>query len=213
VHVAVVGGEDDDRALRQAVALSSQIDSLVGIADIFIVSDLGADAISAVGMGRMITMVLGVVVISATTGAFAMVAQHVGARQPLEASATAKQAITLTVLISVILSLAGLASARTLLAALSLAPAVVDLGVTYLRVYYVGLPLLALNFALSNCFYGAGDTRTPLYINVVVSVIKVTATYVLVRGVGPLPALGVSGAAVGSVLGRTCGVVLGFVLL
>ena len=77
-------------AIAVPVALSSQVDTLVGMADIFIVSRLGADAISAVAMSRLFTMVLGVVMISATTGAFAMVAQHIGGGRHVEASATAK---------------------------------------------------------------------------------------------------------------------------
>jgi putative MATE family efflux protein len=200
-------------ALALPVALSSQVDTLVGMADIFIVSDLGADAISAVGMARMITMVIGVVMISATTGAFAMVAQHIGGGRLVEASATAKQAFTLVALITLSLSLLGWLGARTALKALSLAPAVVDLGTDYLHIFFAGMVFLTMNFALNNCFYGTGDTRTPLYINLVASLIKIAATWVLVVGPFGLPAFGVPGAAMGTLFGGFCGLVLGFALL
>lgn len=200
-------------ALAIPVALSAQIDTLVGVADIFIVSPLGADAISAVGMARIIAMVVGVVMVSATTGAFAMVAQQIGAGLPVEASATAKQAFTLSLGITTFLSAAGYAGSSWLMEALSLAPGVVDLGGGYLRVFFVGLPVMMLNFALSNCLYGAGDTRTPLYINAVVSVVKVALTWVLVTGALGAPALGVPGAALGTVLGGVLGLALGFALL
>lgn len=200
-------------AIAVPVALSSQIDTLVGIADLFIVSDLGPDAISATGMARMITMVLGVVMISATTGAFAMVAQHIGGGRLVEASATAKQAFTLVTLITVTLSIVGWFGSRVGLELLSLAPAVVDLGEDYLRVFFIGMLFLTLNFAISSCFYGTGDARTPLYINIVASVIKVICTYVLVRGAFGLPTLGVAGAALGTLIGGFCGFLLGVGLL
>ena len=126
-------------AIAVPVALSSQIDTLVGMADIFIVSRLGADAISAVGMARLFTMVLGVVMVSATTGAFAMVAQHIGGGRVREASATAIQAFTLVVLITGSLSIVGWFSARLCLESMSLAPAVVELGTAYLRIYFAGM--------------------------------------------------------------------------
>ena len=195
------------------VALSSQIDTLVGIADIFIVSGLGADAISAVGMARLFIMVPGVVMISATTGAFAMVAQHIGGGRLHEASATAKQTFTLVTLITGSLSLIGWFGARVCLEAMSLAPAVVELGTDYLRVFFVGMTVLSLNHALSSCFYGTGDARTPLYINLFASLLKVGATYVLVLGRFGFPAAGVAGAAAGNLIGGAGGLAIGFLLL
>jgi putative MATE family efflux protein len=195
------------------VALSSQIDTLVGIADIFIVSRLGADAISAVGMARLFTMVLGVVMVSATTGAFAMVAQHIGGGRLRDASATAKQAFTLVTLITSSLCVVGWFGARVSLEAMSLAPAVVDLGTTYLRVFFTGMVVLSLNHAVNSCFYGTGDARTPLYINIAASLIKVGATYVLVLGPFGLPSFGVAGAAAGNLFGGLCGLVLGFLVI
>lgn len=200
-------------AIAVPVALSSQVDTLVGMADIFIVSRLGADAISAVGMARLFTMVLGVVMVSATTGAFAMVAQHIGGGRVREASATAKQAFTLVVLITGSLSIVGWFGARLCLESMSLAPAVVELGTAYLRIYFAGMFILSLNYAISTCFYGTGDARTPLYVNVATSLVKVGTTYVLVLGPFGLPAWGVPGAAAGNLFGGVCGLALGFGLL
>ncbi|MFP6646700.1 MAG: MATE family efflux transporter [Candidatus Latescibacterota bacterium] len=200
-------------AIAVPVALSSQVDTLVGMADIFIVSRLGADAISAVGMARLFTMVLGVVMVSATTGAFAMVAQHIGGGRVREASATVKQAFTLVVLITGSLSIVGWFGARLCLESMSPAPAVVELGTAYLRIYFAGMFILSLNYAISTCFYGTGDARTPLYVNVATSLVKVGTTYVLVLGPFGLPAWGVPGAAAGNLFGGVCGLALGFGLL
>ena len=185
----------------------------MGIVDIYMVGRLGPEAISAVGISRVIIMVIAVMMIAVTTGAFAMVAQFIGAGSLRQASATAKQSFTLVALISVGLSLLGIATARVSLEALSLAPEVVDLGTPYLRVFFAGMIFMTLNFAVTNCLYGAGDTRTPLYINILIGAVKVVASYLLIFGVWGLPELGVIGAAAGTVIGRICGVTVGFALL
>lgn len=195
------------------MALSSQLDTLAGLADVYLVRHLGADAISAVGVSQIITMIVGVAMISVSTGAFAMVTQAIGARAPLEASATTKQALVLVALVSVGLSLVGMATARQALELLSMPPAVVELGAVYLRVFFAGLVFMTLNFTLSNCLYGAGETRIPLYLNIFMALIKIALSYLLIFGVGPLPELGVTGAALASVLSRAAGFFLGLTLL
>ena len=110
--------------------------------------------------------------------------------------------------ISSLLSLVGIAFSRTALEILSMPPSVVELGAGYLHVLFAGLSFMALNFTLNNCLYGAGDARTPLYSNLFMSVLKISFSYLLIFGIGPLPTLGVTGAALATVLSRTAGFTL-----
>ncbi len=171
-------------ALATPVAFSSQLDTLVGVADIYLVGDLGPDAIAAVGISQILTMVIGVVMISVSTGAFALVAQGTGANDERTVSATTKQALVLVAAISSLLSL---------------------VGITFSR--------MALNFTLNNCLYGAGDARTPLYLNLFMSVLKIAFSSLLIFGIGPLPNLGVTGAALATVLSRAAGFALSIALV
>ena len=138
-------------ALATPVAFSSQLDTLVGVADIYLVGDLGPDAIAAVGISQILTMVIGVVMISVSTGAFALVAQGTGANDERTVSATNTQALVLVAAISSLLSLVGIAFSRTALKILSMPIGVVELGTGYLHVFFAGLPFMALNFTLNNC--------------------------------------------------------------
>ena len=165
------------------------------------------------GISRVIAMVITIMMISVTTGTFAMVAQSIGAGSLRQASAAAKQSFTLVGLISIGLSLFGVLVARLSLQALSPDPAIVALGTPYLQVFFAGLVFMTLNFAITSCLHGAGDTRTPLYISLVISAIKILASYLLIFGLWGLPALGVTGAAVGTVIGRLGGVVIGLAAL
>jgi putative MATE family efflux protein len=200
-------------SLATPVALSSQLDTLVGVADIYLFGHLGADAISAVGISQILTMVVGVVMIAVSTGAFALVAQATGANDPRTVSATTKQALVLVALVSIGLSFFGVAGARLALELLSMPAAVVELGTTYLHVFFAGLVFMTLNFTLNNCLYGAGDARTPLYLNIFMSLLKVGLSCAFIFGIGPLPALGVMGAALATVLSRAVGFSLSIALI
>src|SRR5262249_30757725 len=73
-------------------------------------------------------------------------------------------------------------------------PAVVDETVRFLRVVMLSTPGAAVVFVVASSLRGAGDTRTPLVIGAVVSILNIAAAYVLIYGRLGLPALGVVGA-------------------
>jgi putative MATE family efflux protein len=195
--------------LAVPLTLSRQLENVVGMADIFMVGRLGPDAISAVGISRAISIVVGAFMIAVTTGTFAMVAQAIGAGSHREASAAAKQSITLLFLLSVAIGLLGILGAPHFLAGMSVTPQVVALGTPYLQVFFAGAGLMTVNRAVSTCLYGAGDTRTPLYISLLSNVVKIASSYLLIFGAWGMPRLGVTGAALGTVVGRVCAVAAG----
>jgi putative MATE family efflux protein len=195
--------------LTLPIAVAAQMENLVGLADIYTVGNLGPAAISAVGVSRQIVMVISVVMMSVTAGTLAMVAQATGAGARTDASAAAKQSFTLVSLLSIGISLVGLAVSPTLLTVLSVSPDVVRLGAPYLRIFFAGIVLMTLNYAIITCLQGAGDTRTPLYISLLINAAKILASYLFIFGAWGLPRLGVAGAAVGTLVGRLCGVIAG----
>ena len=199
--------------LTLPVAITRQLDNVVGMADMLMVGQLGPEAISAVGVSRTIVMVISVTMIAITTGAFAMIAQAIGAKNTAGASAAAKQSISLLSAFSIIPSFIGVVGAPYFLEALSLAPEVVTLATPYLRVFFAGSIFMMLNFAITTCLHAAGNTRTPLWISLFNNGIKLILSYLLIFGALGFPELGVVGAAIGGVVGRGLGVIIGFSVL
>lgn len=189
--------------------MGSQLENLIGLADVFMVGHLGVDSMSAVGIATTLTMVIRITMVSVTSGAFTLVAQAVGAQDPDHASSTAKQALTLVALISLGFGLVGMGLSAPALAFLSPSAEVARLGLPYLLAFFAGLVLMGLNYAIHNCLYGAGDTRTPLYLSLLISAVKLLASYALIFGAWGLPALGIAGAAVGTIVGQLAGFVVG----
>jgi putative MATE family efflux protein len=86
---------------------------------------------------------------------------------------------------------------------------VVTLGAGYLRILFLGSIVTMLNFGISALLLGVGRTDISLWVLMVVNLLNVGLNYVFIFGAGPVPALGVTGAAVGTVAARTLGAAAG----
>ncbi len=194
--------------LALPVILTNLLQSLVDVIDVFMVGRLGPIAIAAVGMSSAIRMLVLVMLLSVAAGAMSLVAQAKGARDPERVSFVTRQAITSGVLLSLGLMVLGLGLARPLLALVNSGgePQAVELGVQYLQILFLGTPFLVLNIVFNRLMQGAGDTMTPLLLTGTLNVLNVAFNFVLMFGIGPVPAFGVAGAAMGTVLARSIGV-------
>src|SRR5690606_26467546 len=103
--------------------------------------------------------------------------------------------------------------AEPMLQLLGAAPEVVKAGGSFLRIVsWASIPT-AITFSVTAALRGAGDTRAPLGIMLVVNVINIILSWLLVNGNLGFPALGVDGSAMGTAIARTIGGVLVLALL
>lgn len=184
---------------------------LVWVVDTAIVGRLGPEALGAVGLGAQVYFssffALGAVGIGAT----AVVARYTGAGRDQEAGRVAAQVLVIAVALGALLTVLGITLAGTLYQVTGLGEPTASLGQAYVRTVALGAPFVLLNLAVNGVLRGRGDTRTPLYISAAANVTNGVLDYLLVFGVGSLPALGVVGAAVASVLAQVLGGTLALV--
>ena len=200
--------------LALPVILTNLLTTLVNIVDVFMVGRIGSVEIAAVGMANSVRLVVLVVILSVTAGSMALAAQAKGARDPVRLSFVTRQTLSLTVLIAAVLSLVGWFISEPVLTFLNSGgdPRAVELGASYLKLLFLGTIFLTLNFAMRSLMQGAGDTVTPLYLSGSVNVLNIFFNYLFIFGPGPLPELGVTGAALGTLLARFIGMIAGFVI-
>ena len=108
---------------------------------------------------------------------------------------------------------AGWAGLPLLFAVMGTPPDVSELGRLYLGTYLIGTPLIFGYFAAEATFRAAGDTRTPLVLLSVSVVVNLVLDPLLIVGAGPLPAFGISGAAIAAVATRSLTLLAGLVFL
>lgn len=201
--------------LAVPVILTNMLQSLVEVIDVFMVGRLGPISIAAVGMSTAIRFLVLVMLLSVAAGAMTMIAQAKGARDPARMSFVTRQSISSGILISLVLTVAGYLLANPLLRLANSGgdPAAVTLGTQYLQLLFLGTPFMVLNMVFNRLMQGAGDTVTPLLLTGSLNLLNILFNFLFIFGAGPVPAMGVTGAALGTVLARGLGVVVVFYVI
>lgn len=213
---AVAGGEQDFTigSLPRAVFLLSVpmilemgMESLFGVLDAFFVGRLGADAVAAVGVTEAMLTVVFAVAIGLGMSTTAMVARRVGEKDAEGAAKAAAQAVILGVLLSAPIALAGVFLGGDLLAWMGAPPAVVEQGRGYVAWVLGGSTTVFLLFLINAIFRGAGDATIAMRSLWLANAVNIVLDPCLIFGLGPFPELGLTGAGVGTTIGRAVGVV------
>lgn len=201
--------------LALPVMLANLMQSFVNVVDVFMAGRLGPIAIAAVGMSTTIRMLVLIMFLSVAAGAMALAAQARGAGDHAQLSFVTRQTLSLSVLMSLLLTVFGYFAANPILRWLNGDgdPLAVTLGTDYLQILFLGTVFLITNIVIGRIMQGAGDTMTPLYLVGSVNILNIIFNYLFMFGPGPLPALGVSGAALGTVVARFLGCVLGILII
>ncbi len=202
-----------EQVLNTLVGLSDQY--LVGHLNLALTAQLGYDratAIAAVGLAGTIIWIITTLFMAVSVGGTAIVARRIGEGQPLRANLATQQTVLIALVCGVIGMVAGVIG-EPILRVLGADESVVQAGAAYLRIVsWASIPT-AITFAGTAALRGAGDTRTPLFIMLIVNALNIALSWMLVNGSGGLPAMGVEGSALGTAIARTVGGLLTFGLL
>ena len=188
--------------LAGPTVLQNVIGGLQGVVDHAMVGHyVGFAGNAAVGVSLQIFIVVIVFVMSLYTGMGVLVARHAGANDPERVNHVVYQGFLATMLLSLlVLAPIGWFAAPWLLDLVRAAPSVKAEALSYLRISFLGCAGTLTFFLLGGALRAAGDAKTPLRLGLAMTAINVTLNILLIRGVGPLPALGVAGAALGTVI-------------
>jgi multidrug resistance protein, MATE family len=179
--------------------------TLVGVVNTYLVGHLGAAPLAAVGLAFHAAMI-GMILFNAVgTGATALIARMVGAGDWKGANRVVWQALILAALTGLVFMVPLELLAAPILKLLAAEGEVLELGVTYLRIYCSVFAFSSVMYIGNACMRGAGDTRTPLLVMAVVNLLNIVVAWLLVNGQFGLPQLGVKGAALGALTGRLVG--------
>ena len=191
--------------LAVPMVLEVALESVFAVTDIFFVSRLGADAVAAVGLTESLLALVYALAMGLGIGATALVARRIGEKDGEGAAHGAVQAVALALLVSLVLSVAGGVAAPTLLRMLGAPDSVVATGTSYARVMLGGEAVIIVLFVVNAIFRGAGDAAIAMRVLWLANAINIVLGPCLVFGVGPFPEMGVTGAAVGTTIGRGVG--------
>ena len=180
--------------------LTNAIGGLQGIVDHVLVGNLvGYKANAAIGVSWQILLVVIVFVSSTFTGMSVLVARFAGAGDAEKVDRVVYQAFLTAIGISLgIMAPLGYFATPWLLDLVNAAPAVKAEAMPYLRIMFGFSSGMLIFFMLGGALRSAGDARTPMRLGIVMTVVNLVLNVMLIRGLGPIPAFGTRGSAMGT---------------
>jgi putative MATE family efflux protein len=186
--------------------LELSLESVFAVVDMFFVGRLGENAIATVGLTESVVTIVYSIAIGLSTAATAIVARRVGERNEEEAAHAGMQTIILSLLVTIVISALGIVFAPEILQIMGAKPEVVREGAVFTRIMLGGSVVIILLFLINGIFRGAGNAAIAMHSLWLASICNIVLCPLLIYGLGPIPSLGLKGAAIATTIGRGVGV-------
>lgn len=222
VWEALSGTEQDftEGKLSRAILLLSipmvlemVMESTFAIADIIFVQKLGADAIAVVGLTESMLTVVYAIAWGLSFSTTSIVSRRIGEKDHEGASLSAFQSIIAGTLVSAVIAIVGILSAKSLLGLMKASPEMIENGWKFPAIMLGGNVIIMLLFINNAIFRSSGDAVIAMRVLFFANLINIILDPCLIFGLGPFPKLGVTGAAVATTTGRGLAVLFQFWML
>ncbi|MEO7084072.1 MAG: MATE family efflux transporter [Gemmatimonadaceae bacterium] len=182
--------------------LTNMIGGLQGIIDHVLVGHIvGFTGNAAIGVSAQIFIIVVVFISSLFTGMSVLVSRFAGAGDVDKVDRTVYQAFITAIGLSLfVMAPLGYTLSPMLLNFVNATPAVQAQALPVLRINFIFSSGMLVFFMLGGALRSAGDARTPMILGIALTALNIVFNVILIRGFGPIPAYGTSGAAMGTCL-------------
>jgi putative MATE family efflux protein len=195
------------------IIASNLLQSVLEVVDLYFVGRLGSDAIAGVAMSTTIIFVLATFVVGLVTATTAFISRHYGAQEHDAVGLIVQHSLYIGLTFSLAISVFGLFFSKDLLLLLGANETVATLGSTYLSVLFLGIFTMIELWVVISSFQACGNSVTPMILMVGVNIVNIILNPLLIFGLAGIPAFGIAGSALATILSRGAGLVIGLLLL
>jgi putative MATE family efflux protein len=193
--------------LSVPMILEMLMESVFAVVDVYFVSQLNDnDAVATIGLTESVLTLVYSIAMGLSMGATAMVARRVGEKDIKEAEVAAVQSVYIALAFSIIVSVVGIFYSGSILRLMGASEALIENNVGYTRWMFSGNITIMLLFLINAIFRGAGDASLAMRSLLLANGLNIILDPVFIFGFGPIPKMGVEGAAIATNIGRGCGV-------
>ena len=184
--------------------------SMFTIVDTFFVAKLGTDAVAALSAVFPIFFIIIAITTGLSVGVSSYISRAIGAKKFEKVSEIAENGLLLSILISVAVLIAGAITLKPIISFLGVADAVGMLMDEYMMIIYIGSSAFFLGQAANAILMGEGDTKTPTKGFIIATILNIILDPILIFGFSSIPAMGVKGAAIATIIARSAGTIYVF---
>ena len=185
------------------------MESIFAVVDIYYVSRLNDNnAVTAVGLTELSLTIIYSIAMGVSMGATALVSRRVGEKDEKGASIAGVQAIYIGIFFAALFTIVGIIWSGDILRLFGGDENVIAVGTGYTRWMLCGNITIVMLFLINGIFRGAGNAAIAMKTLVLANLLNIILDPVFIFGFGPIPAMGVEGAAVATNIGRGIGVLL-----
>lgn len=199
--------------LAVPMVLEVIMESVFAVVDIYFVSKISTNAVAVVGLSETMLTLVYSIAIGISMAATAMVARRIGEKDKKGAAISAVQAMILSGLFSLAIGAIGFFFAEDLLRLMGASEDMISEGAGYTRIIISTNVVITFLFLLNGIFRGAGDAAIAMRSLWLANGLNIILDPILIFGWGPIPSMGIEGAAIATCIGRGTGVLYQFWIL
>ena len=183
-------------------------EGLFAIVDIYFVGQLenATEAMNTVGLTELVATFVYSIAIGISIATTAMVARRIGEKDPEKAATAAVQGMILGAVLALLMGVLGVIFAPDILRFMQADEATVAIGTNYTRIFFASNIFILFLFILNGIFRGSGDATMAMYSLWIANGLNIILDPIFIFGLGPIPEMGVTGAAIATTIGRGVGV-------
>lgn len=181
-------------------------ESLFAIVDMIFVSRISVNAIATVALTETPLMIIYSLAVGLSMAATAIVARRVGEKRLIRAADAGFQAIVISIAIGIVFGVIGFIFADDILSLMGGEEGLISEGVGYTKIMYAGNLSIILIFLINGIFRGAGNASIAMKSLLLANLLNMILDPIFIFGWGPIPAMGIEGAAIATTTGRSVGV-------
>ena len=173
-----------------------------GLIDTWFLGQVGDRELAAFGFGFPVLMIVTSVAIGLAAGTSSVVARAIGAGDHRRARRLATDSLFLGFLITLVICAIGILTINPMFRLLGVPEDMLPMIRSFMTILYSGVPFVVVGMIGMASMRATGDTRLPSMLMVMAAILNVALDPILIFGVGPIPAMGLDGAATAALIAR-----------
>lgn len=189
-------------AIAIPITIQNMIVSSLNTLDTVMIATLGSETIAGVGLANQVFFFFSMVCFGIATGSSVMISQFNGRRDLINVRRVNAISSLISIVVGLVLTVFAVIMPEKIIGLMIDDPAVIREGAKYLQWVAISYTITGFNFANGVAMRSTGNAKAPLVASLVSFVVNATMNYILIFGKLGLPAMGVVGAAIGTILAR-----------